>query len=174
MKEQETRQELKVEGKITKVFRLSGYVGILLPYLFIILSIVSIILGLHQLWKLVLAVNSKEIDVMLLKTAKFFLTSLVFVVLAVGVLRVMFRDKIKKIEQIVKKELPFGDILSVDQLERHVFGILVISILLEIFQRFLSNEKNILIFGISFAAIVVPISIFLYISAKIEKSNKKK
>lgn len=188
----------KVDNLIECILELPARFGLMISVFFIVLSVVLIILFFISLITLmvpdILGMSESDISsffIQIIILSKILLTSLLFVVISYGIIRIVFVAKVYKydleykhdFENELKEEefysnhseklsiegiLPFKNINSIESLEKYVFGILVFQFVILLLESFSRGDEYLTLIskGISASVIIIALSIYLYFSNK--------
>jgi len=188
----------KLDNLLKFILEFPAIFGLIISIFFIVLSIILIILFFVSLITLaaptILDVNKGNINsffIEIIITSKILLTSLLFIIISYGIIRMIFIAKVYKYDLEFKNEfekklkeekvisnsnedlsingiLPFKNINSIESLEKYIFGIFALQFVILLIESFSSGEKYLILIskGISASFIIISLSIYLYLSDK--------
>lgn len=165
---------------IIKILNFPAKFSIVISYFFIVLSIFLFLYSVASLVSLLslLTINfNKPIDYYLeiMKISEVLLASLLFTVIAYGIIKIIYRSKVEEVEQKLREQtkssmgiLPFESLKSIEDLEKYIFALLTFQILIILLESLSKDEDSLILLskGISTSFIIISISIYLYLSKK--------
>ncbi len=165
---------------IKKIIDFPGKFGIIISFFFIVLSVLLFIYFIASLvWQLSSLITNFDThtnySLEIIKLSEILLASLLFTVISYGIVKIIYRPKVKEYEQQLRETtkssegvLPFENLKSLEDLEKYIFSLLIFQILLILLES-LSQEKDTFILiskGISTSFIIISLSIYLYLNKK--------